>query len=188
MKALHAMMAVSLIALSTASYADRNRGHDRGHDRGAGQYTDWARVTRVTPQYERVNMPRQVCSNEIVYSQAPGHRGEEGRSYGGAVIGGIAGGILGNQVGRGDGRTAATAAGAVVGAIVGDRLGNGGHRPSDYETTRAREVQRCHSVEHWENRLTGYHVEYEYNGYRYTQFMNDDPGRRIRVRVSVTPA
>lgn len=176
MKALQSMVAVSLIALVPTAHADRDRAY----------YTDWARVTRVTPQYEQINTPRQVCTNEIVYRDEPVYRRDEGRSYGGAVIGGIAGGILGNQVGRGDGRTAATAAGAVVGAIVGDRIDNGGHRRIEYEA-RGREVKRCHSVDEWESRLTGYHVEYEYNGHRYSQFMTDAPGRRLKVRVSVTP-
>lgn len=179
MKALQSMVAVSLIALAATAHADRER--DRVH------YTDWARVTRVTPQYERVNMPRQVCTTEMIYSHEPTHRRDEGRSLGGAVVGGIAGGILGNQVGRGDGKTAATAAGAVVGAIVGDRIDNRGYRHAEYEA-RGREVQRCHNVDQWESRLSGYHVEYEYNGHRYTRFMTEDPGRRMKVRVSVTPA
>jgi uncharacterized protein YcfJ len=99
----------------------------------------------------------------------------------GAVIGGIAGGILGNQVGKGNGRTAATAAGAVTGALVGDRVENNG------AGTAGRQVQNCRTVDNWQTRVTGYNVEYEYQGRTYSTVMPNHPGDRIRVRVSVTP-
>ena len=175
MKTLQSVVAVSLLGLACAA----NAGND-GHG-----YADWAKVTSVTPHYERFNAPRRECHTEIIGAHAPQRR-DDGRSFGGAVIGGIAGGIVGNQVGRGDGRTAATAVGAVVGAIVGDRIDNDGYRNARYEP-RHREVQRCRDVDHWEDRLTGYQVEYRYHGRHYTRFMNENPGRRIPVRVSVSP-
>ncbi len=181
MKSLQSIVAASILAFAATAHA----GYDDYEHHDSASYTDWARVTRVTPQYERVKVARQRCRTEYL-SEHDEYR-EEGRSYGGAIIGGIAGGILGNQVGRGDGRKVATAAGAVVGAIVGDRIDNGGYRPVRNEPMH-REVQRCRTVHDWEDRLTGYQVEYEYHGRHYTRFMTEEPGRRFRVRVSVTPA
>jgi len=39
-----------------------------------------------------------------------------------------------------------------------------------------------------EERLQGYRVTYLYNGQTYTTRTSHDPGNRIRVRVSVSPA
>jgi uncharacterized protein YcfJ len=141
-------------------------------------FEDYARVTSVTPEYEKVNFPRKECVSEYVPERVP-QRG----SMGGPIIGGIAGGILGAQVGKGNGRIASSAAGAAIGAIVGDRLSQ---RPADeyYE----REVRRCRMVDHWDRRLSGYRVAYEYQGRPYETFMSYDPGPRLPVRVSVAPA
>src|SRR5688500_10833433 len=148
MRNLSALLGVmSLAAMPFASADDE-----------AFSYEDWARVTRVSPQYERVNKPLKECSTEIISSE-PEYRREGRRSYGGAVIGGVAGGILGHQVGKGRGRDAATAAGAVIGAIVGDRLGNDPYRRVHYDEPEEREIKRCRLVDNWENQIVGYQVE-----------------------------
>jgi uncharacterized protein YcfJ len=145
----------------------------------AEDYEDYARVKSATPEYERVNTPRRECRTEYIEGAArPAERG-----YSGPIIGGIAGAILGNQIGGGRGKEAATAAGAITGAIVGDRVQNSGQ----YDDGGGREVRRCREVDHWERRLTGYRVEYEYGGRRFTAFLPHDPGRELRVRVSVEP-
>ncbi len=141
-------------------------------------FEDYARVTEVTPEYERVNFPRKQCVSEYVPERVP-QRG----SLAGPLIGGLAGGIIGAQVGKGDGRVAASAAGAAIGAIVGNRLSQ---RPG--ESYYEREVRRCHTVDHWEKRLAGYRVTYEYQGRPYETFMTYDPGSRLAVQVSVAPA
>lgn len=144
----------------------------------AEQYDDYARVRSVTPQYEQVNTPQQECVSEYVQEPARGY----GRSYGGSIIGGITGAIVGNQVGRGHGNEAATALGAITGAIVGDRLQNGSGDDGD-----GREVRRCRTRDHWERRVAGYRVVYDYAGRRYSTVMPNDPGDQLRVRVSVDP-
>lgn len=142
-------------------------------------FTDYARVTEVTPQYERVNLPHKECVSEYVPERAP----RRGDSVIGSLIGGVAGGLLGAQVGRGNGRIASSAAGAAVGAIVGDRLSQrGGDEYYD------REVRRCRQVDHWERRIAGYHVVYQYQGHSYTAILPYDPGPKLAVQVSVTPA
>lgn len=187
MTRLNIILAVSLIAVAAAAQAGGpGRGQQYGNSlQNSNSFQDWARVTNVRPAYQRVNVPQQQCTNEVVYDQQDSYRSDN-RSLGGVVIGGLAGGLLGNQVGGGSGKTAATAAGAVVGAIVGDRISNNGYRGGQ-QVARGREVQRCYTVDQWEDRLSGYDVTYEYNGRRYTQLMQQHPGNRVRVNVSVSP-
>jgi len=147
----------------------------------AETFIENARVRAVEPQYENVATPRQECSTQVINEQPPVGGGQ---NYGGAVLGGVVGGLLGNQVGGGHGREAATAAGAVVGALTGDRLAN--NQPQQYQVV-PREVTNCRTVNDVQPRLTGYRVTYDWRGQEYTTFMRDNPGRDMRVRVSVEP-
>lgn len=146
----------------------------------AGQvFEDYARVKDVTPEYERVNLPRKECFTETVPERRNHHRS----GVAGPLIGGVAGGIIGAQVGRGHGRVAASAVGAVIGAIVGDRM-QARHGDDDvYE----RDVRRCRLVDNWENRVSGYRVVYEYQGHTYNAVLPFDPGPRLAINVSVEP-
>ena len=160
--------AVSLPGLISTAYADDN-------------YDDRARVISATPQYERVNSPRQDCRTEYVRES---YYEPRERSLGGAIIGGVAGGLLGHTVGRGNGKVAAAAVGAGVGAIVGDRMGN----DRDYggrERVESRPVERCVSVDNWHQVPAGYLVNYEYNGRQYSTVTDNDPGRFIPVSVQL---
>ena len=175
----------SLVVVSSAARA----GHDDESSRA--KYEDYARVTSVTPAYERVNNPRQECSNEFIpgtnYRQ---DRVDSGRSYTGTIVGGVTGALLGSRLGKGNGNRAATAVGAIAGAVIGDQIQENGRSPryaGEYSEA-GHEVQRCRVVEHWDNRLTGYRVVYEYAGRSYTTVLPQNPGRQIPVRVSVTPA
>lgn len=149
-------------------------------------FTDNARVYRVDPQYENINVPRNECRrhwiNDDRYSGSP----SQDRQYGGAIVGGLAGGVLGHQVGGGRGKDAATALGVVLGAITGDQLANRDQRGPQYENSQ-REVQRCRTVYDTQTRITGYRVAYEYQGQHYTTFMRSQPGNSLQVRVSVEP-
>ncbi len=179
MKSLSSVIALSLLGLVSVAHAEEGYS-----------YSDWARVTRVTPQYERINTPRRECKSEIIssYERQPEYSSGNNRSIGGALIGGVVGGVVGNRFGKGNGRTAATALGAVIGAVTGDRIDNGDHYNSrvEYEP-QEREIKRCRVLDNWENRLTGYQVDYDYNGHAYSRFMTEDPGRKFKVRVSVEP-
>lgn len=146
----------------------------------AADFEDFGRVVRVEPRIEQVRTPRQECRTD--YVQVPV---QQERSAGGGIVGGIAGALLGNQIGGGNGRVAATAAGAIAGAMVGDRVQNNG-RPAG-STVQEQAVQQCRTVEAIENRTAGYNVTYEYRGQNYTSYMRNDPGNRVRLRVSVEP-
>jgi len=145
------------------------------------QYMDTARVLSVTPQTERVSVPREECRTEY---QQQSYSRDGDRSIAGAVIGGVAGGLLGSTVGRGSGRVAAAAVGAGVGAIAGDRIAN---NRNNVVTTRAVPVQSCYQVDNWQTVTSGYLVTYEYNGRTYNTVTVEPPGRYIDVNVAVAP-
>ena len=113
---------------------------------------------------------------------------ERGSSGGGAILGGIVGAVAGNQIGGGNGRNAAIAAGAIIGTLAGDRAeSNSAQANAAPPTYSEQAVRQCRTVDAWESRTTGYEVTYDYRGRNYTGFMSQDPGPRVRLRVSVDP-
>jgi len=130
-----------------------------------------ARVISSTPVVQQVAVPRQVCSQEAVVTQAP-------KSGAGALMGAIAGGAAGNAVGNGGGRAIATMIGLVGGAMVGDRVEGPGN-------PQVQNVQRCTTQTFYENRASYFNVVYEYQGTQYTAQMPNDPG--LHVRLQITP-
>jgi uncharacterized protein YcfJ len=144
-----------------------------------GVHYGWADVLRVDPVYGEQGQPaatHEECYDEQVPVQGPDNRA------GATVVGAIIGGVVGSTIGKGNGRTAATVAGAATGAVVGN---NAGQPASGYTIER-----HCRQVEGpgGERHVTAYDVEYRYRGELYNARMNYDPGDRIRVRISVTPA
>ncbi len=145
---------------------------------------DYAKVTHVEPIYRtvRINKPRQECWDEERASYHEGYR-----SGTPMIIGGLIGGALGHQVGKGRGKDVATVAGALLGGSIARDVQNkkhsGGHTDRYYETV-------CRTVDdyHTEQHVDGYRVSYKYRGQVYTSHMNNEPGRRVRVRVKVTLA
>ena len=146
-------------------------------------YEDRARVISATPQFERVNTPRQECRTEYVRES---YYEPRERSNTGAIIGGLSGGLIGSRFGGGSGRIATAALGAGLGAIVGDRYQNDRHAFAR-ERVESRPVERCVSVDNWNQVPAGYLVNYEYNGRQYSTVTNQDPGRFIPVQVQVRP-
>lgn len=149
----------------------------------AADFEDFGRVVRVQPRIEQVRTPRQECRTD--YVQTPVQQRSGGG--GGAIIGGLVGGLLGNQVGSGNGRSVATAAGAIAGAVVGNNT-EANSLANQPQGVQEQAVQRCRNVDAYEERTNGYEVTYEYRGHNYTEIMRRDPGQRIRLRVSATPA
>lgn len=148
---------------------------------GPVQYTDTARVLSSAPVYQQINQPTRECWQEQTgYVTEP----SGSHSYGGAVLGAIVGGVVGHQIGGGSGKDAATAAGAAIGAITGDNIDNRDR------TVQSRPVvqERCRTVDHWTQRITGYNVTYRYKGNVYTSFMSYDPGATVRLNVSIDVA
>jgi uncharacterized protein YcfJ len=158
----------------------------------------WADVLRVDPVYDEAAAgapqeavaggAQQECYEEQVLQEpAQANAPDDGKRGGATVLGAIFGGIVGSRFGKGDGRKAATAAGAVAGGVVGNNLAssNDAARAAPRYTTQ----RRCRQVEGGaQRRVVGYDVEYRYRGEVYTSRMNSDPGDRMRVKVTVTPA
>lgn len=155
------------------------------HDNSQSFSSTYADVVSSKPVYHEVeiNTPRQECWQE------PVTRREDNEHWGvtaQTVTGGVIGGAIANQSVHGSKRGAATALGALIGASIGaNRASRQQAEVQDYVTYE----QRCRTVQdhRTEQRLDGYDVSYRYGGQLYHTRMPYDPGRRLRVQVSVTP-
>ncbi|MGI9302738.1 MAG: glycine zipper 2TM domain-containing protein, partial [Gammaproteobacteria bacterium] len=82
---------------------------------------------------------------------------------------------------------AATAAGALIGAAIGHdhaaRHRSGGRYEQVGYERRCRVVDDHRTEEH----IAGYDVTYRYHGETFSTRLPYDPGRRLKVRVKVTP-
>ncbi|HKK14445.1 MAG TPA: glycine zipper 2TM domain-containing protein [Gammaproteobacteria bacterium] len=166
--------------LTTPAFA----GHGPyGHD---AAYGDYAKVLDVDPivRQVRVSTPRRECWDRQV--QVPVDR-DGYRSATPMILGGIIGGVVGSNIGNGRGRDAATIAGAVLGGSIARDVSRRGEGGPDYTTATE---THCRTVNdyHQEQRVEGYRVTYRYHGRRFVTRMNHDPGRRLRVRVTVVPS
>ncbi|MGV3492341.1 MAG: hypothetical protein ACO1OY_00610, partial [Ramlibacter sp.] len=72
-------------------------------------------VISSTPVIQQVAVPRQVCSQSVVTTQAP-------PSGAGALLGALAGAGVGSLIGSGSGNIAAIGLGTVIGAGVGNSV------------------------------------------------------------------
>jgi len=159
-------------------------------DYGNGQRTDrgryvYGRVIKVQPiiRYVTIKVPIQECWDERRYAPA--------RVNGGStVIGAIIGGVIGHQFGSGHGRDATTVLGALIGGSLAQKAAiRRAEREGRYEARESYIVQRCKTSYDYreEERIDGYDVTYRYKGDTYLTRMPNDPGKRIRLRVSITP-
>ncbi len=174
-----------LIALAGANAAVAKDRHHK-HQAKAEAFYDYAPVTGVSPVYREVPIRKTVweCTEQPRHHR---HRAHRHRSYTPESAGGIVGGVVGNQFGRGRGKTLLTVAGAALGVSVGHDI-NQRMLAERHSWHRGRE--RCYSREqvHMERELMHYRVEYRYRGQEFVTRTATDPGRRIRVRVGVSPA
>ena len=144
----------------------------------------WADVLRVDPVYDDAGpapagQPHEECYEEqVVPQQAPDNR------VGGTVLGAIIGGVIGHAFGHGNGRVATTAAGTVAGGVIGNNVVAANERSPMVTERHCRIVDNPSGTRH----IVAYDVEYRYRGELYNARMNYDPGDRIRVRITVTPA
>lgn len=165
-------------------------------DYGNSAY-DYAKVVEVVPVVEtqRVNHPIETCWDERVPRrvQRSGYNNAH-KSYTGEIFGAIIGAAVGNQFGRGRGKKVATAAGAVLGGSVARDIKHGNRHNREYARNHRGQtvydtVQRCETRDSYvsEERIVGYDVAYKYRGNIFQTQMSEDPGDKIKVRVTVDP-
>ncbi len=156
------------------------------HGRSKAVY-DYARVLSVEPviRYVTVTTPVKECwEEEQTYTTRHYNSGKAGKTFFGAILGGV----IGHQFGSGSGNDVATVVGTLIGAGIASNAAS--HEP-DFHTTRySRPVRRCETnyQSREEQRIDGYEVIYAYNGRKYGTRTPYDPGKRIRIRVDVSPA
>jgi len=164
------------------------------HSESSDTYYDRAKVLSAVPIYKTVSIstPHRECRQVPVVSYDKGYGGKHYKSATPIILGSVVGAAVGNQFGHGTGKTIGTIAGGILGGSVArdvqHRYGNNGYkgRGHRYETTRT----QCDTYDeyHDEDRIDGYRVKYRYNGRVYHTRTDTDPGKRMRVKVSVIPA
>ena len=170
----------SIIGIMTVSAGNAYAGHGK-HKYRDDSFYDRARVTNVEPIYTtvRISVPHQECYQQEVRPHRH-HRGDKATS---TLLGGIIGGAVGHNVGKH--RKGATIAGAIIGAAVGNELGKNRNHRDEY--VRYEDVCETNYRYEEEQRIDGYNVTYRYKGELFTTYMKDRPGKRLRVRVHVSP-
>ncbi len=191
------IMAASVAATLTFGVGQASADHGT-----RGGFSDWAKVVDVEPVIRVVQVPtsHQECWDEPVYYQQPAHNASR-YSYTPTIVGGIVGAVIGNQIvgggGKGRhggkrrhrGRDLATVAGGLLGASIGHDITsrrNYARNPGQTYTTSER---RCHVVTDYreQEQRDGYRVTYRYQGQQFVTQMQNIPGAKIPVRVSVIP-
>ena len=169
--------AIALMPNAQASHAWKGRN---------GSFTDYAQVIRTEPVIRtvQVSQPQRECWDEEIERPVSSARSN---NVGATVFGGLVGAAVGHRLGRGhSSRGLATAAGTVVGAAVGNGLSKKGSAEDSYRVDTVKRCRVSHET-YTEERIDGYDVTYRYRGETFTTRMPYDPGKQIRVNVSVAP-
>ena len=174
------LMIGSLVGILVISANSAYAGHAKHKYRSDGFY-DRARVTHVEPLYRTVRfaVPGEQCYQQEVRTHRPHHDDKVART----IIGGLIGGAIGHKMGNH--KRGSTIAGAVIGAAIGSETGHDRRYGDEY--VRYEEVCEATQTFREEQRIDGYQVTYRYKGEYFTTRMDRHPGKRIRVRVHVSP-
>ena len=142
----------------------------------------WARVLDASPVTQTVRTPveSETCWNQQVRRRVP-----EYRSPTPMILGAVIGGVIGNQFGGGTGNDLMTAAGAALGSSIAADQQMRRYPPQYVRSTE----RRCSVDTQWreETQVVAWDVTYEYEGEVYTTRLDEHPGDRLRVRISVEP-
>jgi uncharacterized protein YcfJ len=202
-RSLISALVIGAISLPVAAGKNRNISN---YDNAT---FDYARVVSVDPLVEtyQVNQPIEQCWDEQVSTQQryPRNRYPNSKSRTPEVLGAIIGGVIGNQVGKrggGKARDVATVAGAILGGSIGHDVKNNNRRShrrnqssnydrydDRYQNARYETVQRCEVKDSYvtKEQIVGYDVAYKYRGNVFHTQMNQHPGDKIKVKVTVNP-
>ncbi len=177
---------VSTLAAVIAAAPAAQAGHKWKHQ-GYNTFYGQAQVIDVEPikRTVRISVPERECWEEEVRYPV---EYREGRNVAGKMIlGGIVGGVIGHQIGRGGGKDAATLAGTLIGASIAHDAVEKSARMVQYDRVGYEERCRVATTYRTEERIDGYHVTYRYQGETFQTRLPYDPGKRIQVRVKVSP-
>lgn len=176
------ILLVGLMAVSSVSMADHK--HKKHHKHNQFEY---GKVIDVTPIYReiRTTTPVKECWQEPVTHTRQVRHGDN--SAGGTIAGGLIGGIIGHQFGKGRGKKLSTAVGALVGAQLGHDAVRGSHATKHRTYTRYENICEVHDQVSYEEVVDSYKVTYRYKGRKYKTNMPYDPGKKIKLRVSIEP-
>ena len=185
MKTSKPVIAVILIIMSVSALAESSHKRHKSHSRNLAY--DFAKVVDVRPIYKEVEVSNPVtkCWDEPVIQV---NTGTHPKSASGMAVGGILGGIIGHQIGNGRGNKLATAVGTIIGAQIGHDAVNGHTQASgQHSYTEYQKHCRVHQQVRYEEVLDAYRVTYRYQGERYEARMPYDPGKKIKLRISIEP-
>ncbi len=184
MKTVISTFAIVLLVLSPTLMADhKDNKHGRNYHGPQIEHYDFARVIKVRPIYRevRVSNPVRECWDEPV-THTRNHKSADGM-----VAGGLIGGIVGHQIGKGRGKKLATAVGAILGAQIGHDAVNGHFKSGQSDYVEYQKHCDTRQQVSYEEVIDGYKVTYRYKGERYKIRMPYDPGKRIKMRIQVSP-
>lgn len=166
----------ALLGASSLSLAENHR------------FYDYAKVKEVTPIYKTYQhrVPEENCWVETVKTERHRPRRNSATS---TLVGGLIGGAIGHAVGHNkSNKRVGAVVGSALGLSIGHDIGRRNRQPDRYDVSYD-DVERCevsYQTE-TEERLTGYDVTYKYRGEIYSTFMEEHPGKRIKVSVNIQP-
>ncbi|MFV2032877.1 MAG: glycine zipper 2TM domain-containing protein [Gammaproteobacteria bacterium] len=182
MKKFNTVLTMTLVLISSNLLADSS---ERGLGDGANNmFVGYGKVIGTIPIYRqvRVSNPVRECWDEPVIRTQ-----NEPKSASGMAVGGILGGIIGHQVGKGKGKRLATAMGTIIGAKIGNDVVNGHVESGQGSYTEYEERCDVRQQVSYKEVLEGYRVTYRYQGEQYQIEMPYQPGKRIKLRIQITP-
>jgi uncharacterized protein YcfJ len=145
-----------------------------------GPASNYAVITAVHPIYQNRHVTRNETSCRDV--EVPIYQSRNIASDGDVLAGAIVGGVIGNQFGAGSGKDAMTVLGAIVGA-------NRASNRTINEVVGFRIEQQCERVARTVNEpvISGYNIEYTFNGYTYRQETTREYvlGQRVLVQPAL---
>lgn len=156
---------------------------------GSKHHYDLAHVVAADPVYQTIEhrVPRESCWTEQVKVREREYRRQSGTP---AIIGGIIGGAIGHELGNGSSnKKIGAVVGSILGMSVGSDIQHNRKRPRSSGHHYYEDVERCevsHTVE-TERVIKGYDVTYRYHGREYSTFLEEHPGKKMRVAVNVAP-
>ena len=183
MKQLALTLAIASIGFSCISQAkDRYYQEFYNNDgMSSEEYLDFARVVDSQPIYETVSYqePIQKCHYE---TRMVRYGGNDSKTA--IIVGSLIGGAIGNKLGhkKSNQRVGAVAGAILGGSIASDLQGKNKH----YHGKRERVCMTTEKIR-YKQELSGYNVTYKYRGRTYSTVMDQQPGDRIRIAVSLRP-